>query len=281
MVPVTVAIPTYNRSGFLAEAIESALCQTEQQFELLVIDNDSQDDTPQVVKSFKDQRIRYVRNDRNIGMIENWNKSINLARGQHVLILGDDDKLRPDFLEKSLSIHRRYPGLGFTFTHCDKVDASGNFLKRWGYEFPSPGYLKGKEYIYLTITYGCCLTNSSTVLVSRDAYNTVGPYKQVYGANTFDLNMWIRIANSYDVFFIDQSLVDYRLHTGQISELHWRRVAAPTGKIGTHLELIDAFSRLLQDPKYLEAEKRQVLLNRLLDLDAELSQLLIKVIPEL
>ena len=88
---VTVAIPTYNRAHYLPEAIESVLAQTFQDFELLILDNASTDNTPELVKSFKDERIRYVRNQTNIGMFGNCNKALELARGEYVIIFHDDD----------------------------------------------------------------------------------------------------------------------------------------------------------------------------------------------
>src|SRR5689334_23136615 len=95
---VTIAIPTYNRANFLKEAIESCLKQTFRDFELLVVDNASDDKTEDVVRSFKDNRISYHRNDKNLGIIGNWNKSIDLAKGELLMILGDDDKLHNNFL---------------------------------------------------------------------------------------------------------------------------------------------------------------------------------------
>lgn len=281
MIPITIAIPTYNRSQYLKEAIKSVISQTFEDFELIIIDNDSSDDTKKVVMSFVDRRIKYYKNKRNIGMINNWNKCIRLARSKYILILGDDDKLYPDFLSESYNIHLKYPKLGFTFTHCNKVNEKGDYLMRWGYQFSPGGYLKGNNYLYLTIKYGCCLSNSSTVLVRKDVFKKVGLFKQVYGANTFDFNMWIRIANDYDLYFIDKVLVDYRLHPKQVSEIHWRRPESPTGKIGTYLEIFDAIAKLFQNPEHKDKTKRNFLIKRLVEINTDLSRLLKQVILEL
>lgn len=278
---VTVAIPTYNGEKFIAEAIESVLGQTFTNFELVVVDNASTDKTAKIVCSFSDPRIKYFRNKRNIGMIKNWNRAVKLSQGKYLLILGDDDKLKPKFLEKSVVVHQKYPSLGFTFTHCNKMDEKGNFIRLWGYEFFKSGYIKGHDYIKFTLENGCCMTNSSTVLLRKKVHEKVGIYKGVYGENTFDFNMWLRIANSYDVFFIDEALVDYRLHPGQVSEIHWRRPEKPTGKLGTYLECFDAIARLLQTKEASKKTFRKFLAERLLTMDLETSQLLKKFIKEL
>lgn len=281
MISATIAIPTYNRAELLKEAIISSLGQTFNNFELLILDNNSSDNTKDVVESFTDNRIRYHRNEQNIGMMNNWNKAVELARGDYLIILGDDDKLYPQFLERSLNVHKIYPRLGFTFSHCNKVDEKGKFLKRWGYQFTPSGFLKGSNYLYYSIKYDCCLTNSSTVFLNTKVFKKVGLFQDVYGANTFDFNMWIRIAGKYDVYFINEVLVDYQIHDAQISKIHWRRPKRPTGKIGTYLELIDASTKLLQKLVFNNDRKRKFIMKRLVEMDKSLSKLLRLVIVEL
>lgn len=281
MPQITIAIPTYNRVSLLKEAIESVMAQTYTDFELLISDNASIDETRKVVSSFKDSRIRYCRNRKNIGMMNNWNKCIELSQGKYLMILGDDDKLYPRFLEKSLEIHKDNLKIGFSFCHCNKVDPRGKYLMRWGYKFTTPGYLENYKYLDFTIKYGSCLTNSSTVLINKKVFNKVGLFEAPYGTNTFDFNMWIKIALNYPAYFIDEILCDYRLHKEQASELHWRRPERPTGRIGTYLELLGAIVFLLEKAEFNNSEKKRVLIKRLSDFNRELSSLLKQVIPEL
>lgn len=278
---VTVAIPTYNREKYIKQSISSVLNQTHRNLELLVLDNHSEDNTPKTLESFKDNRIHYVRNKKNIGMINNWNKCAKLAKGEYVVILGDDDILYPTFIEESMKVHNNYC-LGFTFAHCNKVDKSGNFLTRWGYDFPPPGFLKGDKYLELTIKYGACLTNSTTVVLNRNVFKEVGYFEAKYGSNTFDFNMWIKIADKFDLYFINKMLADYRIHKDQVSEIHWRREKIHTGKIGTYLEIFDAIARLMKRKNYyLNPYKRNFLLAKLIEYDSKLTQLLKEPLPEL
>jgi cellulose synthase/poly-beta-1,6-N-acetylglucosamine synthase-like glycosyltransferase len=87
---VTVAIPTYNGTAFLAPAIESVLAQTLPNFELLIVDDHSSDDIDSVLALFDDPRIRVLRNDRNLGPEANWNRCLTEARGRYFKLLPQD-----------------------------------------------------------------------------------------------------------------------------------------------------------------------------------------------
>jgi len=278
---VTIAIPTFNRANFIADAIASSLNQTCEDFELLIVDNASTDNTKEVIDSFSDPRIRYICNKDNIGILRNWNRCIESAKGRYLLILGDDDKLYPEFLKESVSVYDKYPNLGFIFSHCNKVDENGSFMRRWGYDFPPAGYIKGFDYLLLMIKYGCNLTNSSTTLIRADVFKTVGLFEKRFAANTFDFNMWIKIAEHFDVYFINKVLVDYRIHSNQVSELHWRRTKKQTGRTGSYLEIMRALAILLNSEYIHDKNNRELLSESLTDLTCNLSKELKTIIPEL
>ena len=123
---VTVGIPTYNRAMWLKESIESVLAQTHSDFQLLICDNASEDETPEVVESFADPRIRYVRSDRNVGMIENFNRVIQLAETDFLLILPDDDVLYPEHLHSAVAVLEQYPNVGVVHTSYDVIDSESH-----------------------------------------------------------------------------------------------------------------------------------------------------------
>jgi len=87
----SIIIPTYNKSKDISRAIDSVLTQNYKNFELIISDNNSNDKTKELIGSYKDKRIVYSRNKKNIGWIRNCEKGINLARGEYVILLGDDD----------------------------------------------------------------------------------------------------------------------------------------------------------------------------------------------
>jgi glycosyltransferase involved in cell wall biosynthesis len=96
----TIAIPTFNRAGLLERCIRAALNQTFDDYEVLVADNCSADETPEVVKRFSDPRLRYVRHEKNLGAIGNFRYATDAARGRFLVLNQDDDLLHRDFLRR-------------------------------------------------------------------------------------------------------------------------------------------------------------------------------------
>jgi glycosyltransferase involved in cell wall biosynthesis len=101
---ITIAIPTFNRAAMLKDCILSALSQTYQNFEVIVSDNASTDETQEVLKSFCDRRLRVVRQKTNIGLLPNWNACLAEANGEYIVIVADDDKIAPWLLERSVAL---------------------------------------------------------------------------------------------------------------------------------------------------------------------------------
>ena len=108
---VSVVMPTYRRAHLLPRSIDSILSQTFTDFELIIINDGSDDNTDQVINSYKDKRIRYYKNPQNKGISYSRNKGFNLARGKYIMIMDDDDislpnriKVQTTFLEKNPNI---------------------------------------------------------------------------------------------------------------------------------------------------------------------------------
>jgi glycosyltransferase involved in cell wall biosynthesis len=122
---VSVVIPTFNRPSYLREAIASALRQTYSNFEILVCDNASTDETRQVVESFSDPRLRYRRHSRNVGPTENVIGGCRETRGEFIANLHDDDVWEPSFLEKLVPVLRENPSAAIAFSDHYIINASG------------------------------------------------------------------------------------------------------------------------------------------------------------
>ena len=122
---VSVIIPTYNRAEMLREAIESVLCQTYENFELLILDNCSPDHTPDVVASFNDPRIKYLRHQCNIGSSANWTYGVRLAKGMYLSVLADDDKFKPEFINRRIRAFSKADNIAAAFSAYDFCDADG------------------------------------------------------------------------------------------------------------------------------------------------------------
>ena len=126
---VTVGIPTFNRAGLLHQAIESVLKQTYCDFRLIVSDNASTDQTREAVASFADPRLSYVRAETNIGMIGNFNRLIELADTDFLMLLPDDDCLFPDYLRSVVEVLQQHPRAGIAHTAFDEIDIDSRVRK--------------------------------------------------------------------------------------------------------------------------------------------------------
>jgi len=127
---VTIAIPTYNRaSTFLPCTLASACAQMYPRLEILVSDNASNDATREIVRAFRDPRIRYHRHASNIGSSNNMNFCVQQARGDYLVLLPDDDLLDPDFVESCANLAVENPLAGLIWTGTRVIDAAGRVIR--------------------------------------------------------------------------------------------------------------------------------------------------------
>lgn len=116
MPKISVCIPTYNRAHFLPFAIESVFAQTISDWELIICDDGSQDETPELMKRYTDPRVRYIRHPRNVGKSNNMRSGYEAAVGTYFIKFDDDDRLTPEFLEKTSEILDQNSAIDFVGT---------------------------------------------------------------------------------------------------------------------------------------------------------------------
>jgi hypothetical protein len=209
---VTVGIPTFNRAELLAGAMESVLRQTFTGFRLLVSDNASDDDTPDVVRSFGDERIQYVRTEHNVGPTGNFRRVIDLAETEFVLILPDDDVLYPDHLQATVDVLDRRANVGLVHTAFDLLDDRSRVT---GSHFPldprSPETIEKRDDVLerLMVTdFPICF---SSVLYRTEAIVAAGGLREDEGPYG-DIQLWMRIALDWDFGYVAKTLAGFRIH---------------------------------------------------------------------
>lgn len=114
----SIGIPAY-KGVFFEECVNSLLQQTYSDFEVIIVDDDSPDNLLQIVEKFQDVRIQYYKNEKNIGaenVVDNWNRCLQYAKGKYFLLMGDDDKLSPFYLERFAKYIEKYPRVNVF--HC-------------------------------------------------------------------------------------------------------------------------------------------------------------------
>ncbi|HJZ91119.1 MAG TPA: glycosyltransferase family 2 protein [Gemmataceae bacterium] len=151
--PLTVAIPFYKGHDYLRRAIESVRRQSTPDWRLVVCDDGPEPGTADLVASFDDQRMRHLRNERNLGMAGNWNRCLAAADTDLVNLLHNDDELLPNYVELMLRAGREYPDAAAVFCRAKVIDADGkktfsfvDFVKRFLVPRASgPLVLRGRE----------------------------------------------------------------------------------------------------------------------------------------
>ena len=276
---VTIAIPTYNRSRLLKEAIESALAQDYPDFRVVVVDNASSDDTEAVVRSFAEARVTYIRNEINIGCTRNFNRALELNSSPYLSLLMDDDVMLPGFIRESVMMLDEHTEVAFSFTAARYVDVDRVALGVQHTKDMPGGVMDGLEYIELHISGRECWIEPSTVMMRAAAVANVGPFDSPHSKYSQDLNLWYRLAARFPIAFIPRELVEVRVHQGQISELAFRQEGQ--GHYGTLAEKIDGISYLLESDRAADRSYRAWLAKRLRSLHFNQSMPLHGLIPDL
>jgi glycosyltransferase involved in cell wall biosynthesis len=210
MPTVSVIIPTYNRATLLPRAVSSVLNQTFQDLELLVVDDCSKDDTARLVAGFADRRIRYLRQDVNLGCSAARNRAIALSKCAYIAFLDDDDEWLPQKLEIQVErMERGSPKLGVVSAAYLRVNAADG--KIISLRVPS-----ARGYAFNELSRANCLGPPSVVVIKRACFEQVGGFDEnLRGFNDYD--MWIRIARQFHVDCVEQPLVKYYVHRVRIS----------------------------------------------------------------
>lgn len=271
---VSVCIPTYNRAEMLRATMTSVLTQTFEDFQLIVCDNASPDATESVVRSFRDKRVRYVRNDRNLGVRGNWSRCLSLADGEYVSIFPDDDLMLPHNLERKVEVLRRHPRVGLVHSKYHVIDNSGTIVKpntNWGHgpDRTIDAIQNGFEVLTVMLaTYN--IINAPTVLLRRACVDTVGDFTTRLRL-TFDWEYWMRIAVYYDVAFLAEPLVKWRLHAASQTSLYSHAVGkeltpqAFREELKTKRLMVTRYRRALPNPYRLRRQVRQEIVDRIIE----------------
>jgi glycosyltransferase involved in cell wall biosynthesis len=222
-VDVTVAIPTRNRSRLLAKTIASVLAQSYRDFTLVVSDNASDDDTADVVASFRDPRLDYRPLKRNIGRAGNFNRLIDLVETDFVVLLGDDDALHPDHLAVTVDALKGRPNVGMVHTGCVIVDTAGDTLVPHARPVSTKApimFESGRQFLERSMRSGWTVCLSSANFRREALVSGGGPRPQDGVIDDFPQMM--RIAMGWDFAYVNRPLALMRAHDeADSSELGW------------------------------------------------------------
>jgi glycosyltransferase involved in cell wall biosynthesis len=209
---ISVIIPTYNRARLLPRAIESVLKQTFTDFELIIVDDGSTDNTKEVINSYikKDNRITYVYQENSGGPAKPKNTGIKIAKGEYIAFLDSDDEWLPSKLEKQYKLYEdnNNKNNNIGLVGCGSIN------------------IRNKKEIYIPIKslnanskkllIRCVPHSSSSIIIKRSIFKKVGLFDENIKIGE-DRELYIRINKKYKFLFIQEPLFNYYIHDNNIS----------------------------------------------------------------
>ena len=204
---VSVVMPIYNSAKFLALAIDSILAQSFPDFELLIIDDASTDNGADIINCYQDLRIRYVKNEKNVGVAASRNCGIKLARGEFIAQMDQDDIARPNRLALQVSFLRANPEIGL---------CGGQIIKMMGNSRHLVQYPCDHDEICVTLLFHSCFAHP-TVMARRKILIEHNLFYDEGFRNLEDYELWTRLVEKTRTSNLPNVLLDYRCHQHQLS----------------------------------------------------------------
>lgn len=231
---VTVLMPVYNGMRYLREAVDSVFSQTCTEFEFLIIDDASTDDSHAYLQSLTDRRIRLVRNQCNIGQAATLMRGLELARGRYIARLDQDDVCLPERLEKQTALLDERPDVAVASTWEHSIDAAGRRIRTWRSDIPDYGVFLG------TIAVGKCPVWHPSAMIRASAAAAVGGFDARF-ALAEDFDLWLKLALArQNAAIVPHVLVLQRAHSGSQSAM--RAAAQRDSLVRSHQKLVMRFS---------------------------------------
>jgi len=215
---VSVVIPTYNRAGFIVETIRSVLAQTFDDFEVIVVDDGSTDNTREVVESFKNHRILYIYQT-NAGVSAARNTGIKASSGTYIAFVDSDDVLLENALELSVTVLEKSQQVAFSYGKAYLMDDKQHIFGSRQQREKGSYIREGREEIKKAIIKGNHIP-TSTIVVRRKHLEEVGHFNTFFKNGSEDFDLWVRLATSHAVAYIAKPLIIYRVHASSISRTH-------------------------------------------------------------
>ncbi|HWI31343.1 MAG TPA: glycosyltransferase family 2 protein [Microbacterium sp.] len=197
---VTVVIPCFNYARFLPQAVDSVLTQEGVTVDVIVVDDASTDESVSVAERLAaaDPRVRVVKNERNRGAVETFNRGLADARGEFLVRLDADDMLTPGSLRRAAAVMQRLPGVGLVYGH--PIHFEGDALPAPRIVARSWTVWSGRDWLQARCVDGSNVITSPEVLMRRSVIDVVGGQRPL--AHTHDMEMWLRIAAHSDIAYI-------------------------------------------------------------------------------
>lgn len=216
MPKVSVVMASYNHERFVAETIQSVLDQTYQDFEFIITDDGSADQTVDIIKRFDDPRIKLFCFPQNHGACRTINNCINEAKGEYIAVINSDDAWFPNKLEKQVKFLDSHRDIGAVFSYAQIIDEDSNDLAEKNHAYQKIFIQDNKnkfEWLKHFFFLGNCLCHPS-ILIRKVCYEITGLYDERY-AQLPDWDFWIRLCMRYDIHIMPENLTKFRVRANE------------------------------------------------------------------
>ena len=233
---ISICIPTYNGQAFLVEAMESAINQTYPNLEIVVSDDASKDTTLNIIEAYKDKTSIpiYIFHHEPNGIGANWNNSVRKANGEYIKFLFQDDVMEPTCIEKMVHIANMDKNIGMVY--CERtiiydeednystlwIKSYGTLHNRWKNSSSTKKIVSGKYLLkdeYLLHMPKNKFGEPTALLIKKDVFKKIGYFDEQL-KQLLDLEFWYRILKFYNVGFVNEKLVSFRLHSNQATQIN-------------------------------------------------------------
>jgi len=209
---VSVLLPAYNHAAFVGEAVESVLSQSFGDFELIVTDDGSTDGTAEVLRRYRDPRIKLEVLGRNEGAAPASNRCVERARGEFVAMANSDDFFLPGKLERQVQLLRRRPEVAAVFGQVRFVDEAGQTMPAASNPFADLfTTVEPDRFAWLRTFFlrgnGLC---QPTIMARRDVYRQIGAYDPSL-RQLHDFDLWVRMCARHEIHVLPDALIGYRV----------------------------------------------------------------------
>jgi glycosyltransferase involved in cell wall biosynthesis len=247
---LTIVIPSYNYARYLGDCLNSIFGQVNAPpFEVVLVDDGSTDETPQLLEMYADPRLRVIRRERNLGHIATINEALPLARGKFVARIDPDDRYRPHFMAHVCRVLDAHPDVGFVYARAALIDDRGRETGPIT-AAPHEGDFKGSEFVRLLERNFICAPASAG---RREAWLEHVPVPDGLAFN--DWYFSLLIARRYPFYFLDDVIADYRVHGAN----HHARISKDGSEERSIFWLLDRVFALPDDGRVFEAGRQEVL----------------------
>lgn len=204
---VSVLLPVYNAQKFVKEAIESILQQTFSDFELIIINDGSNDNSSEIINEFRDDRIVVVNHDENKGLIFTLNEGLDISRGEYIVRMDADDFSLPE---------RLFIQVNFMDQNEDIVVSGGQMIDYDGKIQLSKNPIVSEE-VKASLLFSCVISHP-TVIIRKEIFKKEKFYYNKSFIHSEDYELWSRVIKSYKVSNVKDVILKYRIHHNQVSQ---------------------------------------------------------------